>query len=207
MFYGNGTLECNLYALQILDKKRKKQPAKAAKYSPIKPKESVIQENKESTKLIQEKNKDENLRKYGHIYKEFFDRGGPETFESMSGEIFDFGRAYSSIHYLEYVIRLIAFIETLREWSETYKKVVYEGEDISRYQKIKRATPDWADMDAIKSIYKERIRMTNQDGDMYHVDHIIPIQHHLVCGLHVENNLQIIRELDNLSKHNHFQII
>ena len=39
----------------------------------------------------------------------------------------------------------------------------------------------------------------------YSVDHIIPIQHELVCGLHVEHNLQIIPLIDNIRKHNKFE--
>ena len=65
------------------------------------------------------------------------------------------------------------------------------------------ATPIWANNKAIKSIYalsKFLTMTTFSDG--YHVDHIIPLQGKNVCGLHVENNLQILRAKDNLSKGN-----
>lgn len=41
---------------------------------------------------------------------------------------------------------------------------------------------------------------------MWHVDHIIPLKHDLVCGLHVVANLQIIPGSENLSKNNRFVV-
>lgn len=35
-----------------------------------------------------------------------------------------------------------------------------------------------------------------------HVDHIIPLVHPLVCGLHVETNLQAIDPIKNIKKSN-----
>ena len=61
------------------------------------------------------------------------------------------------------------------------------------------ATPPWANLQEIKRIYDEC-------PEGYHVDHIIPLQGELVSGLHVENNLRAIPALDNLRKHNKFDI-
>jgi hypothetical protein len=60
------------------------------------------------------------------------------------------------------------------------------------------ATPLWADLEIIKRVYD------CAEGD--HVDHIIPLQGELVCGLHVENNLQYLSEKENLQKSNKFDI-
>ena len=59
-----------------------------------------------------------------------------------------------------------------------------------------KATPNWADKDAMFRIYEEA--RTNAQ----HVDHIIPLTSKLVCGLHCEANLQILSIDDNLTKGN-----
>lgn len=61
-------------------------------------------------------------------------------------------------------------------------------------------TPKWADMDAIKAIYAEGWAKGLE------VDHIIPLRGALVCGLHVENNLQLLTRRENASKSNSFSV-
>jgi hypothetical protein len=65
-----------------------------------------------------------------------------------------------------------------------------------------KATPLWADLDAIKRIYAEARRLGVETGVKHHVDHIVPLQSDVVCGLHVQNNLRVLPAFDNLSKHN-----
>jgi hypothetical protein len=67
------------------------------------------------------------------------------------------------------------------------------------------ATPPWASLDAIKEIYKERDRLCQETGESWHVDHIIPLNGVNVCGLHCENNLQIIHATENARKSNIFK--
>ena len=64
------------------------------------------------------------------------------------------------------------------------------------------AIAPWADLAAIKAIYAEAAGRRNAKGEMVHVDHVIPLKHPLVCGLHVETNLQIVPALANWSKNN-----
>ena len=62
------------------------------------------------------------------------------------------------------------------------------------------ATPNWANLIDIKQIYE-----TCQEG--YHVDHIVPLQNDLVCGLHCEFNLQHLTAEENLAKSNKFVVL
>jgi hypothetical protein len=68
----------------------------------------------------------------------------------------------------------------------------------------KLCVPPWADLQAIMAIYLEAERLTKQTGVPHEVDHIIPLKHPLVCGLHVASNLRVITEAENVRKRNSF---
>lgn len=64
------------------------------------------------------------------------------------------------------------------------------------------ATPAWADPDKIVVFYQKARELTQTDGVERHVDHIVPLQGERVCGLHCEDNLQILTAAENLAKNN-----
>lgn len=66
------------------------------------------------------------------------------------------------------------------------------------------ATPPWADMKAIKAVYIRARELQNATGEEHHVDHIVPLNHPRVCGLHVAWNLQPILAKPNMSKSNYW---
>ena len=70
---------------------------------------------------------------------------------------------------------------------------------VARQKRIKKATPIWADLDAIKEFYIEAQRLTKETGIPHEVDHIIPISK---GGLHHQNNLQVITRTENRVKGN-----
>lgn len=75
-----------------------------------------------------------------------------------------------------------------------------------RRARILRAMPPWVNASDFVEIYNERARLSKQTGVDYQVDHIVPLKHELVCGLHVPWNLQIIEAAANRRKHNKFSI-
>ena len=54
----------------------------------------------------------------------------------------------------------------------------------------------------MRDIYKRANLLTKQTGKPHHVDHIVPLNHPLVCGLHVPWNLQVLPGKLNVKKSN-----
>ncbi len=70
-----------------------------------------------------------------------------------------------------------------------------------------RATPSWfSEFDEFViaeafSLATERERFT---GKKWHVDHVVPVNGKVVCGLHSAHNIQVIPGVINMSKQNRF---
>lgn len=129
-------------------------------------------------------------------------------------------KAYASQHYQ---VNKDRYRETARAWKLANPGYDTEGQRVraarrrteqpdkvnantaARKSYIKRATPSWANKFFIAEAYhiaKVREKML---GGKWHVDHIIPLRGKTVCGLHVENNLQVIPAKVNLTKHATFK--
>lgn len=66
------------------------------------------------------------------------------------------------------------------------------------------ALPAWANQGKIVAFYVEADRLTCLTGTKHEVDHIVPLRSRVVCGLHCEDNLQILTKTQNLKKGNRF---
>lgn len=99
-----------------------------------------------------------------------------------------------------------------REKKRAYAKAYYrEHKDKSyfngkkRWEKLKKADVSTdAGKKEMKRMYLLAQMMTLEGEEQYEVDHIIPLQHPQVSGLHVPANLQIITAIENREKGSHF---
>lgn len=74
----------------------------------------------------------------------------------------------------------------------------------ARRCRLRAARPPWANKFFIREIYELAQLRTMATGVLHDVDHIVPITHELVCGLHCEANMQIIPSDLNKSKGNRY---
>lgn len=73
---------------------------------------------------------------------------------------------------------------------------------VKYYKKLYQAWPEWcSEHRGYKEIY-QLAKYLRQQGFDVHVDHIVPISHDLVCGLHVPWNLIIMPRECNENKSN-----
>ena len=101
-------------------------------------------------------------------------------------------------------------IKSVSEYNSAYAKLNPEKINSNaakrRAQKL-RATPLWIDDELkflIDEIYSLSLLRTRITGVKWNVDHIVPLQSKLVCGLHVPINLQVITAKENIVKHNRY---
>lgn len=66
----------------------------------------------------------------------------------------------------------------------------------------KQATPTWRNPFFLEEAHDLAKRRSVATGFYWQVDHIVPLTSDLVCGLHVENNIQVIPARDNQAKGN-----
>lgn len=110
-------------------------------------------------------------------------------------------KAYHAEHYLKNKVHWKLYGR--KYYNENYSKFY---EKMVRRQMIKRkALPTWVNKIALNKIYI-RAAKRRMNGEDVQIDHIVPLQHKLVCGLHVHYNLRIISRLKNIKKSNYFEV-
>ena len=137
--------------------------------------------------------------------------------EAEQGEKREYNRAYHEANRDKILTRMRQYKILAKDKISQYRQAYKEREKLVRQKWArgnlprlaekaakrramqKRAFPKWANVAAIREIYRQAATM--QD---VHVDHIVPLVSPLVCGLHVAANLQILPATENMSKSNRY---
>lgn len=100
-----------------------------------------------------------------------------------------------------YLANKQATIDRAREWAKK-NPAAMAARAMHRLALQRKATPSWADLALIESIYVEAKRLEAESGVKWHVDHAVPLKSKLVCGLHVQDNLVLLTAAENIAKSN-----
>lgn len=90
-----------------------------------------------------------------------------------------------------------------RAWNKANPEICAKQCADRRARKL-RATVKWANQDRIQLIYTKANRLELWLEIDFHVDHIVPLKSKFVCGLHCEDNLQILPAKENQHKLNSY---
>lgn len=139
-------------------------------------------------------------KKYAEANKEKIDKKSRETKAINSEKI----TAYAKEYYRKNSGKRL---ENSKKWyqensgTDSLKIKIRLKSSTRRVAKL-NADVSWSSKSKIKEFYDLAHAETKKTGIQHEVDHIIPLQGKLVCGLHVEFNLQILTRSQNASKGN-----
>ena len=71
-----------------------------------------------------------------------------------------------------------------------------------REKQERRACPPWMPWKIMQELKREVYRMSKRDGVLYSLDHIVPLENPIVCGLHVPWNTEVLTLEKNVRKSN-----
>jgi hypothetical protein len=80
--------------------------------------------------------------------------------------------------------------------------LIVSGKTAGRRRRMRerRAMPPWVRLADIRPFYREAKRLTRETGMLHVVDHIVPLDGKIVCGLHAPHNFQVIPWRENAVK-------
>ena len=138
--------------------------------------------------------RDHQNEKYSTLTKEEKEKHrGINTYEKTQGQKIRSKRFYENNKHRQKELNV--------KWKSENRNIVYASNQKRRSAK-KQAIPKWSDFEKINQIYADSILISEMTSIKHHVDHIVPLNSKIVCGLHCECNLEIITAKSNLEKGN-----
>lgn len=187
-------------------KNRTKIIQRQKKYADIKKKEikAYQKEYREKTKgkrLVYHKEYYKNNREYMKKQNAEYRKCHKEYYREMGRKYNENNKDKSRARYIKNRDKI------LKNKKEYYgdKKGEFLARNALRRKHIRTAKPLWYNHEKVKKIYEEAVCITMKTGIPHHVDHIVPLRARIACGLHCQENLQVLSAEDNMRKHNLFK--
>ena len=96
-----------------------------------------------------------------------------------------------------------------KDWKQRNPAKVMAA-DAKRRASVLQRTPKWlskSELLRIECMYSLASMLNKHGVELWHVDHIIPLQGNNVSGLHVYSNLRVVPSSENLAKGNRYDLI
>jgi hypothetical protein len=148
-------------------------------------------------------------KKYRTENKEVLSKAKLEWRQFNKEKVKEYFREYNEKNYTklrEYRKEYYSSEEVRLRYKEKYKEnpLAFTVHNACR-EALKRTTQcRWADKKILRQIFKKIKLLNKESKTTYHADHILPLKHPLVCGLHNHFNLRIVTASENLTKSNKF---
>jgi hypothetical protein len=153
-------------------------------------KKEYAEKNKEFVSEYQKKFREENKEKLKEYKKEYYEKNKSKIIEKNKEYQRNNPQKRDKI---------------LRKYKSTTKgKIARNASRNARRERERHASLGGVFQKEIYEIYKTCQALNASSSIKYEVDHIVPIMHDNVCGLHVPWNLSIIPAKDNRKKTNKF---
>jgi transposase len=134
-------------------------------------------------------------RNYYHANKDKVHEAYKRNYEKTKEQRREYSRRYRAKN-----------ADKMKEYTDAHRGEMAARLALRRAKK-RNATPKWLTKEQrrqIQSLYVQAAQLTDETGVKHEVDHIHPLQHADLCGLHVFWNLRIITKSENSAKSNSF---
>lgn len=95
-------------------------------------------------------------------------------------------------------------LQHLPPFKPTPRTNLCKAKSMTRRERLKQATPPWADSAKTRKLQADAKFLTFSTGVPHTVDHTIPLEGKTVCGLHVHTNMRVMTGAEHRRKGNSF---